>query len=141
MPQIPQVNNAYTNFAANRGVSESKWVVSGWERCFWTGSGRFKTGHDFDRSDRNDARKIAAPTILRSSSAIPPLRCFFRSLDRSGTVDCVCRVRSYDLTIYSAILTTLAHAPTVSLKPINLYTFLTRCTSTINSFLMQVNQS
>jgi hypothetical protein len=115
MPQIPQVNNAYTNFAAKRGVSESKRVVSGSERCLGpgrkrvdrVGSGRLKTGHVFHRSDRNDARKIAAPTILRSSSAIPPLRRFFRSLDRSGTVDCVCRVRSYDLTIYSAILTTL----------------------------------
>ncbi|PNY17245.1 ATP-dependent RNA helicase dhx29-like protein [Trifolium pratense] len=48
-------------------------------------------GRAFDRTDRNDTRKIAVPTILRSSSAIPPLRRFFRSLDRSGTVDCVCR--------------------------------------------------
>ncbi|MCI04963.1 hypothetical protein A2U01_0026012, partial [Trifolium medium] len=52
-------------------------------------SGQCETGLNFDITDRNEAWKIAATTFSCSFSAIPPLRCFFRSLNRSGTVDWV----------------------------------------------------
>ncbi|KAK2419469.1 hypothetical protein QL285_041565 [Trifolium repens] len=81
MPQIPQVNNAYTNFAAKRGVSESKRVVSGSERCL--GPGRKRAG-----SGRIGSKRATSFTDLigttRGRSLHPRFYALPRRSHRSG---------------------------------------------------------
>ncbi|KAK2353072.1 hypothetical protein QL285_090742 [Trifolium repens] len=75
MPQIPQVNKAYSNIAAKRGVPELKWVVFGPERWFWTGSQTSRPG-------RVGSKRAAPLTDLIGTTRGRSLRPRFYALPR-----------------------------------------------------------
>ena len=85
--------------------SELSWNGAIWTRVKTGQTGRY--GSNSAGAGQSRAWKIAATKLSRSSLAISPIRRISRSSQRSGTMGGGKRVRSYDVTIYIARLTTL----------------------------------